>query len=172
LNGWPQHCAAASKSSAEENPVSELRELYQSTILDHNKKPRNFRSPQQANRRAVGHNPLCGDEITVYLQLQDDIVADVCFQGSGCAISTASASMMTQAVKGRPLEEALQLFDSFQRMVTGESGADAADAQPKQMGKLAAFAGVREYPMRVKCATLAWHTLRAAAIGGEAATTE
>lgn len=151
--------------------MSELRELYQSTILDHNKQPRNFRAPQQANRQAVGHNPLCGDEITVFLQLQDDVVADVGFQGSGCAISTASASMMTQAVKGRPVAEALQLFDSFQRMVTGEAGADAG-AKPMQMGKLAAFAGVREYPMRVKCATLAWHTLRAAATGGEAVTTE
>lgn len=150
--------------------MSELRELYQSTILDHNKQPRNFRAPQQANRRAVGHNPLCGDEITVFLQLEDDTVADVCFQGSGCAISTASASMMTQAVKGRPLADALRLFDSFQRMVTGEAA--AAEAKPMQMGKLAAFAGVREYPMRVKCATLAWHTLRAAATGGEAATTE
>lgn len=151
--------------------MSELRELYQSTILDHNKQPRNFRAPQQANRQAVGHNPLCGDEITVFLQLQDDVVADVCFQGSGCAISTASASMMTQAVKGRPVAEALQLFDSFQRMVTGEAGADG-ETKPMQMGKLAAFAGVREYPMRVKCATLAWHTLRAAATGGEAVTTE
>lgn len=151
--------------------MSELRELYQSTILDHNKQPRNFRALQQANRRAVGHNPLCGDEITVFLQLQDNVVADVCFQGSGCAISTASASMMTQAVKGRPVAEALQLFDSFQRMVTGEASADAG-AKPMQMGKLAAFAGVREYPMRVKCATLAWHTLRAAATGGETVTTE
>lgn len=153
--------------------MSELRELYQSTILDHNKQPRNFRAPQQANRRAVGHNPLCGDEITVFLQLEDGMVADVCFQGSGCAISTASASMMTQAVKGRPLAEALQLFDSFQRMVTGEADANTAEAKPMQMGKLAAFAGVREYPMRVKCATLAWHTLRAAATGSaETATTE
>lgn len=152
--------------------MSELRELYQSTILDHNKKPRNFRAPQQANRKAVGHNPLCGDEITVFLQLEDGRVADVCFQGSGCAIFTASASMMTQAVKGRPVEEALQLFDSFQRMVTGDAAAGAA-GPPAQLGKLAALAGVREYPMRVKCATLAWHTLRAAATGsGETATTE
>lgn len=141
--------------------MSELRELYQTTILDHNKKPRNFRVPQGANREAVGHNPLCGDRVTVYLTLEDGVVKDVGFQGSGCAISTASASMMTQAVKGRPVEEVLALFEDFHELLTGEK------PDPARIGKLAVFSGVREYPMRVKCATLAWHTLRSAALGAD-----
>jgi nitrogen fixation protein NifU and related proteins len=147
--------------------MSELRELYQTTILDHNKKPRNFRVPEGANREAVGHNPLCGDQLTVYLTLEDGVLKDVGFQGSGCAISTASASMMTQAVKGRPVEEVLALFADFHRLLTG----DVPD--PERIGKLAVFGGVREYPMRVKCATLAWHTLRSGLRGaGEVVRTE
>jgi nitrogen fixation NifU-like protein len=139
--------------------MSELRELYQATILDHNKSPRNFRVPEGANRRAEGHNPLCGDKLTVHLVVEGGCVRDIGFQGSGCAISTASASLMTQAVRGRPIEEVMRLFDSFHALLTtgGEAGAE--------LGKLAVFGGVREYPMRVKCATLAWHTLRTALDG-------
>lgn len=150
--------------------MSELRELYQSTILDHNKKPRNFRVPEHANRRADGHNPLCGDRVTIHLEVQDGVVEDVGFQGSGCAISTASASLMTQAVKGRSVEEALALFDRFHELLAGDS-----DEEPdmEALGKLAVFAGVREFPVRVKCATLPWHTLRSAALGkDEVAKTE
>jgi nitrogen fixation protein NifU and related proteins len=141
--------------------MSDLRELYQTTILEHNKKPRNFRVPEGANREAVGHNPLCGDKVTVYLEVEDSAVKDVGFQGTGCAISTASASLMTQAVKGRPVDEVLALFEAFHGMVAG------APPEPGQVGKLVVFAGVREYPMRVKCATLAWHTLRAALQGAD-----
>jgi nitrogen fixation protein NifU and related proteins len=136
--------------------MSELRELYQTTILDHNKSPRNFRVPEGATSHADGHNPLCGDRLTVHVALAGGIVRDVGFQGSGCAISTASASLMTQAVKGKPVSEALALFDQFHALLT--TGGEPSDA----LGKLAVFAGVREYPMRVKCATLAWHTLRTA----------
>ncbi len=142
--------------------MGDLRELYQTTILDHNKQPRNFRVPERANRRAAGHNPLCGDRVTVHLELEDDVVKDVGFQGAGCAISTASASLMTQAVKGRSLAEVGKLFDSFHELVTSDPQR-AVDAG--RVGKLAVLAGVREYPVRVKCATLAWHTLRAA-LGG------
>jgi len=142
--------------------MSELRELYQSTILDHNRKPRNYRVPAAANRKAKGHNPLCGDEVTVYLDLEDDVVRDVGFQGSGCAISTASASLMTEAVKGKSLPEVLQLFDAFHQLVTQGPGSGPEDGD---VGKLAVFSGVCEYPMRVKCATLAWHTLKAALEG-------
>jgi nitrogen fixation NifU-like protein len=139
--------------------MSELRELYQTTILDHNKSPRNFRVPAGANRRADGNNPLCGDAITVHVALDGETLRDVGFEGSGCAISTASASLMTQAVKGRSRDEALGLFDAFHELLT-EGGAPGAE-----LGKLAVFAGVREFPMRVKCATLAWHTLRNALEG-------
>lgn len=139
--------------------MSELRELYQAVILDHHKKPRNFRVLAGANHHAEGYNPLCGDKVTVYVILEDGVVKDISFQGSGCAISTASASLMTEALKGKTLEEAEALFRSFHELVTGEPGAvDAGDG----LGKLAAFSGVREFPVRVKCATLAWHTLRAA----------
>ncbi len=141
--------------------MSDLRELYQTTILDHNRKPRNFRVPEDANRDAEGFNPLCGDKVHVYLRIEDGVVTDVGFQGSGCAISTASASLMTQAVKGHPVEEVLELFESFHELVAGKSERDIS-----QVGKLAVFAGVRDYPMRVKCATLAWHTLRSALAGG------
>jgi len=137
-----------------------LRDLYQATILDHNKKPRNFRVIEDADRRADGHNPLCGDKLTVYLVLDEDgRVRDVSFQGSGCAISTASASLMTELVKGRTLEEIEAEFEQFHDLVTSPSD---TPVDASKLGKLAVFSGVREYPMRVKCATLAWHTLRAA----------
>lgn len=142
--------------------MSELRELYQSTILDHNKKPRNFRVPEHANRRAEGYNPLCGDKVTVYVEVEDGKVEDVGFQGSGCAISTASASLMTQAVKGKSVEEALALFERMHELVAGES---KGETDEEALGKLAVFAGVREFPVRVKCATLPWHTLRSAVLG-------
>jgi nitrogen fixation NifU-like protein len=140
--------------------MSDLRELYQEVILDHHKKPRNFRRPAEANRSAVGYNPLCGDKVTVYLQLEDGRVKDIGFQGSGCAISTASASLMTESVKGKTPAEAEALFHRFQDLVRGEAPADGPG-----LGKLAVFAGVREFPVRVKCATLAWHTLRSALQG-------
>ena len=151
--------------------MSDLRELYQTTILDHNKKPRNFCKPDGANREANGWNPLCGDKVTVYLTVDDDgVVEEVGFQGSGCAISTASASMMTQVVKGKTVDEALELFDRFHEMVAGPP---AVDADLGALGKLTVFSGVREYPMRVKCATLAWHTLLSAVRGdSEIAKTE
>jgi len=137
--------------------MSELRELYQTVILDHNKNPQNFGALEDANRSAEGYNPLCGDQLRVMLRIEDDAVADVRFEGSGCAISTASASLMTQAVKGKPLADALKLFDGFHEMVTADA---TVDVEASHMGKLAVFAGVREFPMRVKCATLAWHTLK------------
>ncbi len=139
--------------------MSELSELYQQVILDHNKKPRNFHKLETANRRAEGYNPLCGDQLNVYLDIEGDQVKDVAFEGSGCAISKASASMMTQAVKGKSKAEAEQLFNEFHRMVTGELD---ADADPNNLGRLKIFAGVREFPVRVKCATLSWHTMHAA----------
>jgi nitrogen fixation protein NifU and related proteins len=138
--------------------ATDLRELYQEVILDHNRRPRNFGSLAEANRTAEGHNPLCGDQVAVSLRVEGDVIRDVAFQGTGCAISTASASMMTEAVKGKTLEEARALFADFHHLVTG-AGAGSADAD---VGLLAVFGGVREYPMRVKCATLAWHTLKAA----------
>ena len=150
--------------------MSELRELYQSVILDHNKRPRNFREPEAANRSADGFNPLCGDKITVYLELEDGVVKDVGFSGSGCAISTASASLMTQGIKGKPVDEVRRLFDGFHALVTTDPG-DGADSA--ELGKLAVFGGVREFPVRVKCATLAWHTLKSALDGSaEIAKTE
>ncbi len=137
--------------------MSELRELYQTVILDHNRDPRNFGTLEGANRQADGHNPLCGDEIHVMVRVENGVVEDLRFQGSGCAISTASASLMTQAVKGKPIADALKLFDGFHEMVTTEAG---SEVETSHLGKLAVFAGVREFPMRVKCATLAWHTLK------------
>jgi len=142
--------------------MSDLRELYQTTILDHNKQPRNFRVPEGANRRAAGHNPLCGDRVVVHLVLEDGVVKDVGFQGAGCAISTASASLMTQAVKGKSAAEVQKLFDAFHELLTSDP---QREVDVEGVGKLAVFAGVREYPVRVKCATLAWHTLRAALEG-------
>ncbi len=149
---------------------AELRELYQSVILDHNKQPRNFREPACANCSAAGVNPLCGDKVTVYLEVNDDVIDDVGFQGSGCAISTASASLMTQAIKGRPVEEAERLFEGFHSMVTSNPN---EEPEVSELGKLSVFAGVREFPMRVKCATLAWHAMREAIHhSGKTATTE
>jgi len=139
--------------------MSELSELYQQFILDHNKKPRNFHKLERANRTAEGYNPLCGDQLSVYLQVEDDEVIDVSFEGSGCAISKASASMMTQAVKGKNKREAELLFDEFHRMVTGRLN---EESEPNQLGRLKIFAGVRDFPVRVKCASLPWHTLHAA----------
>ena len=136
--------------------MSDLREIYQQLILDHNKNPRNYGQIDTADRSADGHNSLCGDKVHVDLQLHNDQIQDVRFQGSGCAISKASASLMTEAIKGKTLSEAHVFFDDFQSMLT--DGSDKTD----HLGKLAVFAGVREYPARVKCATLPWHTLRAA----------
>ena len=139
--------------------MSELSELYQQVILDHNKKPRNFHKLEAANHSAEGYNPLCGDHLTVYLKLEDDRVQDVSFEGSGCAISKAAASMMTQAVKGKNKEQAEELFNEFHRMVTGELD---EEVEENHLGNLKIFAGVREFPVRVKCASLPWHTLYAA----------
>lgn len=135
-----------------------LRELYEEMILDHNRHPRNFgRHLDHANREAHGFNPLCGDEITLYLAVEDDVIKDISFEGHGCAISTASASMMTEALKGKSVAEADALFGGMQRLMTADEGAET-----EELGKLKILQGVRAFPMRVKCATLAWHTLRAA----------
>jgi nitrogen fixation protein NifU and related proteins len=138
---------------------SELRDLYQEVILDHNKRPRNFHTLDASARRADGHNPLCGDRVTIFVRMNGDRIEEVAFQGSGCAISKASASMMTDSVKGHTLAEADTLFDAFQAMVTA---APDEDLEIDELGKLAVFSGVREFPSRVKCASLAWHALRAA----------
>jgi nitrogen fixation NifU-like protein len=149
--------------------MSELSELYQQVILDHNKKPRNFRKLEAANRTAEGYNPLCGDQLTVYMQLEDEVVRDVSFEGSGCAISKAAASMMTQSIKGKTKQEAETLFNEFHRMVTGELDAEATE---NHLGRLTIFAGVRDFPARVKCASLSWHTMHAAINGQETTSTE
>jgi len=150
--------------------MDDLRELYQTTILDHNKAPRNFGALDEATCRADGHNPVCGDKLTVYLRVgEDDRVEDVSFEGRGCAISTASASLMTEFVKGRSLSDIEDIFQKFHELVTGSDG---EDADATGLGKLAVFSGVREFPMRVKCATLCWHTLKAALEGGGTARTE
>ncbi|MFQ5413778.1 MAG: Fe-S cluster assembly sulfur transfer protein SufU [Phycisphaerae bacterium] len=139
--------------------MSDLKELYQELILDHYRRPRNRRGLADADRSAKGYNPLCGDEVTVSIKLDGDVVTDVVFEGSGCAISTASASLMTESIKGKTLDEAKALFQDFHGLVTGDSqGRDAGAA----LGKLAVFSGVCAYPARVKCATLAWHTVKAA----------
>ncbi len=149
---------------------SDLRELYQSVILDHNKKPRNFCEPKGANRSAAGINPLCGDRMVIYLEVDDGVVVDAGFQGTGCAISRASASLMTQSIKGKPVDEVERLFGGFHDMVTSEPGTSIRD---EGLGKLSVFSGVREFPVRVKCATLAWHAMREALLEtGETATTE
>jgi nitrogen fixation NifU-like protein len=137
----------------------DLRELYQEVILDHNKRPRNFRVPDPVNRRAEGYNPLCGDKITVFLYIDGNVIRDLGFQGTGCAISKASASMMTDALKGKSLEEADEFFGKFHTMLTAPA---TSEVEMDALGKLAVLSGVREYPMRVKCASLAWHTLKAA----------
>ena len=147
----------------------DLGDLYQEVILDHNRQPRNFGALPGANRRAEGFNPLCGDRVTVEVEMRDGVVKDIRFQGSGCAISKASASMMTESMKGRTRVEAEALFQEFHRLLTG----DAAAPDPAALGKLVVFSGVREFPVRVKCATLAWHTLRSALENArEIATTE
>jgi nitrogen fixation NifU-like protein len=136
---------------------TEVRELYQEVLLDHGKRPRNRRRPDRVDRRVEGDNPLCGDNITLYLAVEDGVISDASFEGEGCAISTASASMMTEAVKGKSVAEAAELHESFHKMLTDLNGNGA-----NGIGKLAVFAGVREFPVRVKCATLAWHSLKAA----------
>ena len=147
--------------------MSDLTDLYQEVILDHNRRPRNFHAIAGATHSAEGYNPLCGDRLTLYLQIDGDRIADVAFEGSGCAISKASASLMTEAVKGRTLTEATELFARFHQMVTTEP-----DEPVEDLGKLSALAGVREFPVRVKCASLAWHTLRAALTREAKASTE
>jgi nitrogen fixation protein NifU and related proteins len=142
--------------------MSDLRDLYQDVILEHSKTPRNFREQPAANHKAEGFNPLCGDRFTVYVALDGDKIQDISFQGSGCAISKASASMMTQMLKGKTMAEAEKIFERFHEMVTGH---DAAHANEAELGKLAVFSGVSEFPVRVKCATLAWHTMQAALEG-------
>ena len=144
---------------------SDLRDLYQEVILDHSKKPRNFHAMPAPDRKAEGYNPLCGDRETVFLDLDGEVLKDVSFQGAGCAISTASASMMTECVKGKTRAEADALFARFHELITGKPG--GANGGP-ELGKLEVFSGVREYPVRVKCATLPWHTLKAALDGAGA----
>ena len=142
--------------------MADLRDLYQEVILEHSRTPRNYRPLANANRKAEGFNPLCGDHFTVYLDVQNDAIRDIAFEGSGCAISKASASMMTQSLKGKSTAEAEKLFDQFHKLVTG---AAKKNGDAKELGKLSVFSGVSEYPARVKCATLAWHTLHAALAG-------
>lgn len=137
--------------------MSELSELYQEVILDHNRRPHNFRVIEAATAKQEGYNPLCGDRLTLYLTVDGDVITDVAFQGSGCAISKASASLMTDALKGKTVAEARELFDRFHEMITSNPDTPAAD-----LGKLSVLAGVREFPTRVKCASLAWHTMKAA----------
>ncbi len=147
--------------------MSELEELYQQVILDHNKSPRNFRAIADASHKAEGYNPLCGDQVTVYLKLEGGVIQDVAFQGSGCAISKASASIMTAEIKGKTKAEAKELFENVHRMLTGDP--DSAN----RLGKLVILSGVCKFPARVKCATLAWHTVNTALDGGrESVTTE
>ncbi|HTS00816.1 MAG TPA: SUF system NifU family Fe-S cluster assembly protein [Bacteroidota bacterium] len=142
--------------------MSALKELYQQVILDHNRNPKNFRAMQDATRSVEGYNPLCGDHYTVFVRLEGEVIADVSFTGTGCAISKASASVMSAVLKGRTRDEAERLFNDFHRMVT--EGAPE-EALVERLGKLAAFAGVSEFPARVKCASLPWHTLHAALEG-------
>ena len=148
--------------------MSDLKDLYQEVILDHNRNPRNCYIMDGASCTADGHNPLCGDTVKVYLRIEDGIIEEISFQGQGCAICTASTSLMTESVRGKTVEEAQGLFDEFHQMLTG-----VAEEQGLELGKLQVFEGVREYPVRVKCATLAWHTLNAAMEEkGEKTTTE
>jgi nitrogen fixation protein NifU and related proteins len=139
--------------------MADLRDLYQEVILEHSKAPRNYRELKSPDHKAEGYNPLCGDRFTVYLEMEGNSIRDITFQGSGCAISKASASMMTQRLKGKTRAEAEELFERFHKLVTGETPANGNQAE---LGKLAVFSGVSEFPARVKCATLAWHTLQAA----------
>jgi nitrogen fixation NifU-like protein len=148
--------------------MNELGDLYQQVILDHNKQPRNFHAVEGSNRKAEGYNPLCGDRLTLYARIEEGVVRDVGFIGSGCAISKASASMMTEAIKGKTVAEVEQLFRTFHGLVTEQ---EPNGEKPADLGKLVVFSGVREFPVRVKCATLAWHTLRAALENKEGTTT-
>lgn len=155
--------------------MSELRELYQEMILDHGKAPRNFGHLENADREAHGDNPLCGDRITVWLHMDGDTVQDISFEGQGCAISMASSSMMTEIVKGKSADKVKAMFESFHRMIMGEdTGAnpDENAIDPDDMDRLMVLAGVKQFPMRVKCATLAWHTVNAALEGKETISTE
>ncbi len=150
--------------------MSDVDDLYQELILDHNKRPRNRRRLEEADRTAQGYNPLCGDHVTVFLNIENDVVIDATFEGSGCAISTASASLMTESVKGKTLQEAQELFAKFHRLVTGQ---ERESQEARDLGKLVVFSGVCQYPARVKCATLAWHTVNTALQGqDEVASTE
>lgn len=144
--------------------MANLEALYQEVILDHNRKPRNFREMENADARIEGRNPLCGDELTLWLKLDGDRVADVSFRGSGCAVSKSSASLMTAAVKGKTVEETRQLFDRFHDMITGK----LPESEREKMGSLAALGGVSKFPIRVKCASLAWHALKSALDQGPA----
>ena len=146
--------------------MAELDELYQEVILDHNRSPRNYRTIADANRKAQGYNPLCGDQIIVYLKLEDGVIKDISFQGSGCAISKASASMMTAELKGKSETEAKKLFENVHKMLTGESNENERHGTV-EVGKLVILSGVSKFPARVKCATLAWHTVQSALNGGE-----
>lgn len=137
--------------------MADLRDIYQEVIFDHNRRPRNFHGMPDANHAAEGYNPLCGDKVKVFLKVEGNVIQDVSFEGTGCAISTASASLMTEALKGKTLDEAEKLFDKFHGVVAGPEA-----AQLESLGKLEVLCGVREFPARVKCATLAWHTLHAA----------
>lgn len=148
--------------------MADLRELYQEVILEHSKTPRNYHALPTADHQAEGYNPLCGDRFSVYVQMEGDAIRDIGFQGAGCAISKASASMMTQSVKGKTKPEIEQLFQRFHEMVTGQTSSKEKQTQ-ETMGKLAVFSGVSEFPARVKCATLAWHTLKAALEGKQEA---
>jgi len=151
--------------------MSDLRELYQEVILDHNKNPRNFGALEGCNHKADGNNPLCGDVLTVRLIVDDGVVRDLRFEGKGCAISVASASLMTELVKGKPAEEAERMFDAFHRLCIGED-IDPPAGLENEMEVLEVLSGVRDYPMRVKCATLAWHTMNAALHGDNEVSTE
>ena len=148
-------------SGGEAGSSPALKDLYQEMILDHNKKPRNFFKMEGANRQAEGYNPLCGDQMRVYLKMDGDKIQDISFEGSGCAISKSSGSMMTMTLKGKTLTEAEDIFQKFHHMLTGDVGAEL----PAELGKLAVFSGVCEFPSRVKCATLAWHTMKSALEG-------
>lgn len=147
--------------------MADLRDMYQEVILEHAKSPRNFRALDSPSNKAEGYNPLCGDRCSVFINAKNDVIVDISFQGSGCAISRASASMMTQSLKGKTLQEAEEMFRTFRDMVTGQN----REGSQTEIGKLKVFAGVSEFPARVKCATLAWHTLEAALHGGSAPVT-
>lgn len=149
--------------------MTALSDLYQEVILDHNKTPRNYRAVEGATHSGLGHNPLCGDQLALYVKVEDGVIRDIGFQGKGCAISKASASLMTEAVKGKTIEEAEALFARFHDLLTGPPD---VKADARSFGKLAVFSGVREFPARVKCATLSWHTLHTALSGGSPASTE